>query len=481
MSKKIILYLLYFFSILVFSKLIYHVFLSLEENTPILLVKWVKIFLVLSSAFVLFKLINNRKISNLFFGVFLVLFSLSLRYWWIFNVNTEPISDFSVMFHSAQKLMTGNISAVRDNPYFIKYPSNIPFTAYQAIILFFSNSVLALKILNVIFGTLIVWLVYKISKLISGGPTGRITGLISALYPPLIIYSSVLTNQTLSIFFMLLAIWMYFRKKNLIYVGAVLALANLIRPTITVFFIGLFVFMILTFIFENKIDFFKSGKILFLNLGKLAGSYFLVLMLLSFSFQWLEISKHGLLNDPIPSYKLLVGLNPKTIGHYSTEDASLTDNLDTFEENAKPLIKERLKDKTKLRTLLDEKFIKMWAKKDAGTYWAFTSNIKNKNDFEFITLFEQYFYIFLIGMGIIFILLSLKFQGASPLSPYLLFYLIILGFVLIYSVYEIQSRYRYEIYPLFILIAGAGFAKLFFKTSHLGSIRSDDNEISPIK
>ncbi len=424
---------------------------------------------MLSAAIVLFKVINYRKISNLFFFIFLLALSISLRFWWVFNVNTEPISDFSVMFHTAQELMTGNISAIQNNPYFIKYPSNIPFTAYQSIVLFFSNSVLTLKILNVIFGTLIVGLIYKISKIISGEPTARITGLISALYPPLIVYSSLLTNQTLSIFFMLLALWMYFRNKSLMYVGALLAVANLIRPTISVFFIGLFIFIILKFIFEMKNGFFKNWKTLFLKLGKLSGSYFLILVLASFSLQWINISRDGIFNDPIPSYKLLVGLNAETVGHYSKNDALLTEDLKTFEENAKPLIQERLGDKRKLMHLLNEKFKLMWAKKDAGTYWAFTKNIKNKKDFEFLTLFEQYFYIFLIGMGLILILFNI-ITFKTPIDlPYLLFYLIIIGFVVIYSFYEIQGRYRYEIYPLFIIIAGAGFAKLSYGFSHLDS------------
>ena len=127
------------------------------------------------------------------------------------------------------------------------------------------------------------------------------------------------------------------------------------------------------------------------------------------------------------------------------------------------MVHKRLEDKSKLIILIRDKFNAMWGKHDSSLFWAMTKNVKDKQEFNFIKLYEQYFYLLIVLFGIIFLISSLKKPIKLISSKHIFIFITLLGFVMAYVFIEIQTRYRYEIYPLFILLAGAGFVIAFKK------------------
>ena len=435
-------------------------FNQIQETSSIAAVKIIKLFLGLSSLIMLARLISLKKISSSIFLTCILLLSLVIRFWWIYTIDTQPISDFDYMIKTANDLLAGDTQRIYNSHYFDIASDNIPFTIYETIMLYFFKTVMALKFINVLLSTAMVYLVYKICQRITGELTARITSLIVVLYPPLFIYTSVLTNQTLSIFFILCALLLYIKKSNLIYIGLLLAFANLIRPTAIIYFVGILVVTLFQGLFFIKNTFLIRVKTISFNCLKLIAPYFLLIFVVSISLETAGLSKHGLFYNPIPNYKLLVGLNHETTGNYSASDNKLTNNPETFAKQANILIKERIADKGKLVKLFNAKFKNLWGKFDGAIYWALTKNVSNSKNVLFLILFEQYFYLAIITFGIVFLLFLLTSKMPISMS-YLLFCTTLLGFVAVYLFIEIQTRYRYEIYPLFIFLAGGGIARLY--------------------
>lgn len=438
-------------------------FNQIDESSSFVGIKIIKLFLALSGILMLLRIVSIQKISSSIFLTGLITLSLIVRFWWIYTIDTQPISDFDYMLKSAQGLLDGDSKRIYNSHYFDIASDNIPFTLFEAAMLYFFKTITSLKIINVLLSTVIVYLLYKITQRVASENTARIVSLMAVLYPPFFIYTSILTNQTLSIVLILCAILGYIRKINMIYVGLLLALANLIRPTAVIYLVGIVVFIILNNFYYKQIWTFKGIKNLFAPCFKLVAAYFLLIFIVSISLETSGISKHSLFYNPIPNYKLLVGLNHETIGNYSKSDNQLTYDTATFERNAQTLIKERVEDKSKLLKLFNAKFNNLWGKFDAALSWALTKNVNNSNEVIFLKLFEQYFYLAIIGFGLCFLMSLLFGKKLLPNSYYLLFCTTLLGFVLIYLFIEIQTRYRYEIYPLFLFLAGAGITTLFSK------------------
>lgn len=453
-SKKIIIVI----TTSLLSIILICVFYSIKESTPFFIVKLAKLFFAFSTLLILFKFINLRIISSRLFIVSLLTISFLVRLWWIYKVDTEPISDFKVMFEAATDLANGKTEGIYNNHYFFIYADNIGFTVYQSLILLFFKTLFALKVVNAITGTLIVYLLYKISQNIFSEDSARVSAVIVALYSPFIVYTSVLTNQTLSIFLLLVGLLLFFRKKNLIVVGLFLGLSYLIRPTAIIYTIGVALIIIYQEFSQHKLNFKNILKYSILKNLKVGIPFLLLIFIASILFQITNISKHSLFDNPIPNYKLLVGLNHETTGGYSQDDARLLGNPENFRKNVDSMINKRIEDKSKLLILFGDKFNAMWGQHDSSRFWSMTKDVKDKHEFNFIKLYEQYFYLIILLFGIIFLVSTLK-RGVTLISSKHIFICItLLGFVLAYFFIEIQTRYRYEIYPLFILLAGAGVA-----------------------
>ncbi len=454
---KIAIRLIYISVVLILLQIIYKIYLNLVQLDGYPFKVYVYAFGFTYLLYKLSVLLMNLKISERVYLTFITVLALFIRLKWILNVKTATFSDFGKFYNVAQHLFNDQPHIIYNDIYYYLYPYNIPYSVFLALIYRIFPSLFVLKLVNVLFSTGIVYFLYQLMiKITPKTKVARVVAFLAAIFPPFVIYTSVLTNQTISIFFIVWGLYLYFSNKNLIWVGIVLALANLFRPTAIIYLAALIFFMFYRQFDSNESVTLKL-KTFLIDSFKLVGTFYLVIFLTGQIFVFSGISKTGLFHNPVPSYKFLVGINPKTKGGYSKSDNQLTKDLANFETKAKKLIEERSRDKRKLLHLFNLKITEFWAKKDAAIFWA-THKLNNKiESLDYVNREIHYFYLALILFTIIYLFIKFKwiFNNAS-----LLFIITFLGFWLIYIFIEIQTRYRYEIYPVFIVLAGLGMVAL---------------------
>lgn len=71
----------------------------------------------------------------------------------------------------------------------------------------FGHSLMAVRAIQAILGTLTVLLVFRISAIAFGGRIASVSALLAAIHPALIIYTGMLLSETLFAFFLILSVW----------------------------------------------------------------------------------------------------------------------------------------------------------------------------------------------------------------------------------------------------------------------------------
>lgn len=399
-------------------------------------------------------IITTRYFSTRVFLILLILSGVGARLWWILYIPTAPHSDFYVMYEGAKQAAEGNYSFTTTG-YFTRWPYQIGFTLYEALLIkIFGANLIVLKLFNIIFGMGISILIYLISKKVFNETTGRIAALLYTFYIPNIIYSSVLTNQYISTFLFLLGLYFLLGRElsgkySWILVGLLIGLGNVFRPAGVLFILGIVVFVLLFKVYPFR----KKESLSFVK--KLIGivvTYILVQQFVSMSIIYSGVSDLGLSSQD-PYWKFVVGLNDETVGRYSRADDQFVSQFPLGEErkNAElELIKERIEDKSNLVSLLYKKFKLFWGGTDASIYWSL-EGLEHPELNYYLTKFEQLSYLVLMffGVGTLF-LLDRKNTLAS------LFVILLGGYVVIHSLVEIQTRYRFDILPIIFILVGFG-------------------------
>lgn len=425
------------------------------------------IYISLTSSIFLFisYLLIHKKLHSKYFVLGLIIVSFCLRLIYIFQNNPDQVSDFLYMYLKARELAGSEINALKTD-YYSFAVFNTPFTIYEAYLLKWFDSIMLLKTLNVIYSTIIVYYIYKIGKVIYDEKTGRIAGFIACVFPPFIIYNVILTNQTLSILFILMGVYSIINKKY-IKGGLLLGLGQIFRPIGIMFLIGAVIIIIMEWLNNEKYLSKQRVKLLFSSITKLVVPYYFVLFFISGCLTGLNFTEHGLFHNPAPSYKLLVGLNNNTNGGYSQSDSNLLLDIENFETIAKEEINKRTVNLIEVSQLFEIKFKKMWGAEDASFFWGQTQNKTH-------IYYNQLLWIFLLFIGGS-ILFSKINQDKSSAYQRLFIYIVLLGFIGVYFLIEIQTRYRYELYPLFILIGSAGVKSVLSKVEY--SLMDNKNKI----
>ena len=418
----------------------------------------------------------SKQLKQAWFLIILLLIGFCIRLFWVLNVDTPIISDFYVMYNAAISITEGayNFSS---SQYFTTWVYQLGFTFYQAAVLFiFNHHVLALKLLNIAFSIGIIVCIYFTGKRLFNASVGRIAAIMYTIYIPNIMFTSVLTNQHIATFLFYLSFYLLitkFRASRIawLYIGLLLSVANVLRPLAPVVLIAVVIYFMLYLLTKDSIPvkdkLFCVGK----NLIGILLTFVLVGKLISAAFIAGGLTEYPLENRD-PYWKFVLGLNSETSGQYSESDAELIISLPLGEERdeiSKQLIMERLENKSQLIQLFKNKFKLMWGGNDASIYWSLdTFEEDSLFGFDRLELMEclyaaeQIFYILIIFFSAVaFVFLFIKKQKEYPYSLYIL---LIVGYILVHLLIEIQTRYRYFIMPAFILFAGYGLVKI---TEHL--------------
>ncbi|MED1402720.1 glycosyltransferase family 39 protein [Bacillus mycoides] len=440
----------------------WHSIAVIKEHDDTHLLVLIPVVILIGVIFLLFGYISNKYMSKVVFSISLIFLAFSIRLIWVLNIQTPVETDFAMMYNSAVQAAKGDFSFTQST-YYTSWVYQLGFTMYQAFIIkLFGEGTFLLKFLNILYCTGTTLLIYKITSQIFNEWSGRIAGLLYAVYIPSIVLSSVLTNQHIAVFLFYLGFYLLItkglsHKYMWIFIGVSLSLGDIMRPLGAIILIAVTIYIFLQGILG------KSRQEIFISIKKLGGIFivfYLIHQVVSYSFIYSGITQHPLSNrDPL--WKFTLGFNHETKGGYSGEDAEYIMSIELGEERTaaqKKLIQERLSDPQKVLSLFGDKFVLMWADYDSAPLWSLVTLEKTDNDMvslkDDLTKYEKYMY----TAAMLFCTLSLLYliMTKQNKTHYTLFLLLIIGYVAIHFLIEVQTRYRYFIIPSFTIIQSYG-------------------------
>ncbi|MCL2004250.1 MAG: glycosyltransferase family 39 protein [Oscillospiraceae bacterium] len=299
----------------------------------------------------------------------------------VLNLQTQPESDFHLLYTAAVSVANGDVSLLHGHTYFQTWAYQTGFVAWMsAFIRAFGADVTFFKVMNCVFLTATNVLVYATARRFVSEKAAQCAGFLYMLNPSVFFLLPVLTNQHLSNMLILLGVYLYTSEKasrfprglTLAAAGAVLALGNAIRPTAIVA-VGAILCVELVQCADALMR--KRGLEArrLLCAASLAAAYFGLAFILSFSVKASGLNPHGLSNR-LPQWKFVTGLNYESNGHWNTQDSTDIFSLPTHgerEDRAKELLAERLSaGPGKILSLFRQKTRAMWISYDAPE-WAF--------------------------------------------------------------------------------------------------------------
>ncbi|MFJ8243330.1 ArnT family glycosyltransferase [Bacillus tropicus] len=295
-----------------------------DSTTSVTIVLVIFVILMLLVASIL----QYRFTDKQFLG-FLIGTSIVVRLSMVLFVDVPIIGDMKAMFESAKQVAIGNS---------VENVTQLPFIIYESIIIrIFGDTVFALQLFNILFCTGTAFFIYRIAAMVFGEECGRIASVFYVLYIPNIFMSSLLTSESLAIFLFYLACYILLYKgldhPYMWVLSAILfACSNMIFP------MGLFLPIFIA-IYVLVIEFFQSAmkqKVLLKMIGILI-LFYSAHFGVSYGIQTMGMSQYTLSNEKyVQSVLIGKGKNEGEI----TKNQSVTEHID---QKVKEMEEERFK------------------------------------------------------------------------------------------------------------------------------------------
>lgn len=400
----------------------------------------------------------SRKIKVKRFWILLLVVSFLIRLAAIVVFNFPQTTDFKLMYECALKFVNHDFSW-NSTAYFMMWPYQSGFVVYEGLLLKLINNIYFLKVLNIIYESLLVVLIYYFSRRFVKDESARVAAILFMVYPYNIYLGTTLANHHIATILSYLGIvFLLSRKKKPYYfivAGILIGLSNVLRPEGIIIIFSYLLFMI----FNLKKDNFKKEVLGFLILLVSYGGINLIcsnLIILS------GVNNDGLKNTN-PLWKFVLGFNGDSCGYYDSNDEVYINN----KEKELEIIKERLNPSNVGRLVLC-KTNRMWLSnkidvKDSSYDKAYyIGNIKIKfNDLaNVVSLTNHYIFLFVMVMMILGVFRNRK----DIINNESLFFLIMV--VVAYFVFlliEIQPRYLYLIHPSIFILSAYGIEEVMKK------------------
>lgn len=400
----------------------------------------------------------SRKIKVKRFWILLLVVSFLIRLAAIVVFNFPQTTDFKLMYECALKFVNHDFSW-NSTAYFMMWPYQSGFVVYEGLLLKLVNNIYFLKVLNIIYESLLVLLIYYFSRRFVKDESARVAAILFMIYPYNIYLGTTLANHHIATILSYLGIvFLLSRKKKPYYfiiAGILIGLSNVLRPEGIIVIFSYLLFMI----FNLKKDNFKKEVLGFLILVVSYGGINLIysnLIILS------GVNKDGLKNTN-PLWKFVLGFNGDSCGYYDSNDEVYIND----KEKELEIIKERLNPSNVGRLVLC-KTNRMWLSnkndvKDSSYDKAYyIGNIKIKfNDLaNVVSLTNHYIFLFVMVMMILGVFKNRK----DIINNESLFFLIMV--VVAYFVFlliEIQPRYLYLIHPSIFILSAYGIEEILKK------------------
>lgn len=429
------------------------------------------IILVTSIALELF-IIMYKKINFKVKLILILSIGLILRGLWLLNVNSVPVSDFSLIYRNAQALLEGETGAFWGSGYIARFPHLTIMVLYMALMIkvFPVSNLIAMKVFNLLFGILTIYLIYLLAKeIFNSKKLGIYAASIASFFPPLVTYVAVFCTENMAIPLYLLSTYIFIlvlknkrSKYYLILSGIILSFGNLFRMVATIMVIAFFMYIFI-YLKESLIEKIKKVALYLIP-------YLLVLFTVSFTLQGIGITEYPLWKGSEPKItSILKGSNLDSNGRWNEEDASLVSNLnydyEMIQEESREIIKERLTTTppSKLAKFYLTKFFMQWNEGDfGGIFWSELDVPEEEIIFNVRLRVLEVFY------GLVMVLVFLGLINRRKSSEDLeinLIYLILCGYGVMYLVTESQARYSLIISWVFIILATEGVRFLLRKSN----------------
>ena len=271
------------------------------------------ILLILAGIISIF--ISTRKIKH--FGLILFIVSLMIRLIFIMVANFEQVYDFKTLLEASEMFAKGDYS-FNTWYHFHTWGYQTAFVIYQGVLLKLFNSIFILKLLNVIYSSLIVVIVYKLGlKISKNEKSSRIVSMLYMIFPFYLFLNSVLLNSHLATLLSYIGIFFLLKEepkyKDYLFGGILIALGNLIRPEGIIIVLTVIIYKLITLKKENI-------KKIIISLLIFLSSYFILCNGASFLVKVSNINPSGLQNKD-PLWKFLLGFNYESCGYYVEDDA----------------------------------------------------------------------------------------------------------------------------------------------------------------
>lgn len=416
--------------------------------------------------------IKNKKINNKW-KLFIILFlGFILRGLWLLNINSSPTSDFRVIYEVAESLLEGDVGAFWGNGYIGRFPHLTIMTLYMAFMIkvFPVKNLLAMKIFNLLFGVLTIYLIYLLAKeIFKSKKLGLYAASIAVIFPPLVTYVGVFCTENIAIPFYLLSTYIFVlvvqkkvNKYYLILSGIMLSFGNLFRMVATIMLIA-FAMYIIIYTKDNLLEKIKKLALYLIP-------YFLVLITVSFSLQSLEVTEFPLWKGSEPKItSILKGSNLESWGRWNEEDASIVNSnnydYELIEEESKKIIIERLTTTPplKLAGFYLVKFVNQWNEGDfGGSYWSKLYVPEEEIIIDVKLKVLEIFYMCTLILVFLGLINRRKNNSDSEIN---LIYLILCGYGVMCLITESQARYSLIIAWVFIILAIEGIRFLLRKSN----------------
>lgn len=165
----------------------------------------------------------------------ILLIAFVLRSIWALLVPVDPVSDTFLYDAFARSIATGNGYAFPNGDITVYWPVGAS-AIYAIVYKLFGLSYLPIVIFNILIGTSIVWITYKIARRYLNENIALIAGFVVAIWPILIEFTTIMASELIFIFLILSAIYVW-GSKNIPFIfrailwSALICAATYVRPT----------------------------------------------------------------------------------------------------------------------------------------------------------------------------------------------------------------------------------------------------------
>ena len=399
----------------------------------------------------------------------LALSSLSIMFLWNHFYVPLPQSDYEVLWNGAHQILDGTFyrRAADLSDYFCFYSFQIPYVYWISLLLRIHDSLLTIKIAEIICITLTDIVLFEILLCNSSIGESWFGASLFASFPFIVIGSGIINNQHIGLLLGAVALLVVMKaKKTIHYVLAavVLGVGNLLRPTIFIIFTSILIVLFVQCIKKRK-------SVLILCIFAIA--FFAVNYIADYLFTKLLLAPYGIKGKDY-LFKFLLGLTGSGVTRMPTTDAEHTSlyydlqffgfDYSAYKAACRAYLFSLFKNKEINVDFIYKKIVRfMTAVDNQFRYGDLTFNEEHVALMECLNFGGISLYISTILFSLINIIKTKKLFADKIFYASIIF-CVSFG---IHILIEVQTRYRYEQYFCLFVLATPQLSKFLSRANHL--------------